>query len=343
MSASTMTGLPSHADNSEKRNRARDNAPDVVVYIEAERDATALIGQAKSVALAFGANVLLVSVIEPPEAGISAVDPVGWDIRRREASRHLADFAKVFRSENCDISVKVLEGHPTEQICHLFAKKTNDIIALPRELGAGRWAVGAAACGAMASDVGAILAIPTDNPGDAAQGYGKVFVPLDGSANAESAIPTAARLAKAHGAELLLCHVTPEPVLTEVGPADPETVELKTRVARHNKRVGLSYLKRVKAGLKDGDVPVSTRLLADGDARRSIIKAIAQESADVVVMASHGRSGHTDVPAGDIAGFILDRSPVPVLVTRQPQARKGQHIIQSVRFEDLRHPVDLAQ
>ncbi len=341
MSASTIIEPKSAAEGPAKRNKRSNNAPDVVVYVEAERDPTAMIGHAKAVAAAFGANILLVSVIEPAEAGISAVDPVDWDIRRREVSRHLADLAKKFRSETLEIRVKVLEGHPAAQICNCVAKKPNDIIAVQRAPGTGHWPTGAAACGAVASDAAAILAIPTSLAGKTTPAYSRVFVPLDGSANAESAIPKAARLAKAYSAELFLCHVTPNPVLTEMGPAESETIRLKERIARHNERVGQSYLNRVKDGLKECGVPVSIRLFADGDPRRSLVSAIAREAVDIVVMGSHGQSGHADVSAGDVAGFILDRSPVPVLVTRQPQGRTEKHIFHDVRPEGVRHPIDL--
>lgn len=340
MSASTLIEPRSAAEDPAKRNISGNSAPDVVVYVEAERDISAMIGHAKAIAVAFGANILLVSVIEPPEAGILAVDPVDWDIRRLEVSRHLADLAKEFRSEALDIRAKVLEGHPAEQICNCVSKSSGDIIVVLREPGAGRWPADAIACGAMAADAAAILAIPTDSVGRSTEAYHRIFVPLDGSANAESAIPKAARLARAHDAELLLCHVTPEPILTEIGPTDSETIRLKQKIVRHNERVGKSYLKRVKDGLKDCGVPVFTKLFADGDARRSLVKAIACEAADIVVMASHGRSGHADVSAGDVAGFILDRSSVPVLVTRQPRGHKDGHAFHNVRPEGVRHPID---
>ena len=343
MSASSTVEQKSAANDPAQGILRQKGTPDVVVYVEAERDATAMIGHAKALAAAFGANILLVSVIEPTEAGVSAVDPVDWDIRRREVSRHLTDLAKKFGSEKLEIRNRVLEGHPADQICRCVAKKSNDIMVIQCAPGFGRWPAGAAARGAMASDVAAILAIPTHYSGQTVPAYSRVFVPLDGSANAESAIPKAARLAKAHGAELLLCHVTPEPVLTEIGPADAETIRLKERIARHNERAGKSYLNRVKDRLKECDVPVSVRLFADGDPRRSLVSAIAREAVDIVVMAAHGQSGHADVTNGDVAGFILDRSSVPVLVTRQPQGRRAEHIFHDARPEGVRHRIDLEQ
>ena len=336
-----MIELRSAAEYPAKGDKRWNNAPDVVVYVEAERDPTAMIGHAKAVAAAFGANILLVSVIKPVEAGVSAVDPVDWGIRRSRVLRHLTDLAKKFRSETLEIRVRVLEGHPADQICNCVANKPNDIIAIQRAPGYGRWPAGAAACGVMASDVAAILVIPTSLAGKTIPVYSRVFIPLDGSANAESVIPRAARLAKEHSAELLLCHVTPKTVLTEIGPADTETIRLKEMIARHNEKVAKSYLNRVKDRLKEYNVPVSISLFTDGDPRRSLVSAIAREAADIVVMAAHGQSGYADVHAGDVAGFILDRSSVPVLVTRQPQGRKEEHIFHDVRPEGVRHRIDL--
>lgn len=341
MTASSTIEVRPETSVSANKNNRRDSVPNVVVYVDPEHDPKAMIGHARTVAVALGANLLLVRVIEPPEAGIAAVDPVDWDIRVREASRQLADLAKAFPTEDCKISVKVLEGHPAEQICGCVAGKPDDILVVPSAPGAGRWPVSEAACGAVASDVAAILAVSTQSVGKPTQAYRRVFVPLDGSANAESAIPKAAALAAAYGGELLLCHVVPEPVLTEVGPERSETLKLKDEIARHNQRVGESYLGRVKDGLKDCGVPVSTRLLTDGDARRSLVKAIEREAADIVVAASHGRSGHADVATGDVAAFILDRSSVPVLVTRESQGRRDEHIFHDLRHEGVRHPADL--
>lgn len=343
MSASILK-KPASPDAGRANGRDRGGArPVVVVYVETESDARAMIGQAKAVAAAFDAKIRLVGVVEPPKAGQPAIDPVDWDIRRREVSRHLGDLARQESSETREIGVQVLEGDPADQICNCVSASFDDIIVLRRDPGAGRWPLSAAACGAMASDAAAVLTIPPDLPAVASGTYSRVFVPLDGSANAESAIPTAVKLAKAHESELLLCHVSPEPVLTEIGPADAETASLRDRIARHNERVGQTYLDRVGSRLRDCGLSVSTRLLVDRDARRSLVGAVAREGADIVVMASHGRSGHADVTEGDVAGFILDRSPVPVLVTRQPRRPKEAHIFHDVRTEGIRHPADMEQ
>jgi nucleotide-binding universal stress UspA family protein len=302
-----------------------------------------MIGHAKAVAAAFEVGVVLVSVIETDGARAQAIDPLAWEIRRREVSAQLAKSAREFSTEDCEIGTMVLEGQRADQICNCATKGAHDIVVMSRGLGEERWLTSKVAHGLMTSNVGAILLVPAGSAAMEAEGYRRIIVPLDGSALAESAIPKAARLARRHGSELVFCHVAPEPVLTEIGPTDPKTVKLKEQIAQHNRRIGQGYLNRIKDSLKSGGVPVSTRLIIGGDARRMLVEAIAEESADIVVMASHGKSGHADVAAGDVADFVLNRSAVPVLIVRQVASRKDDHIFRDANPEGVRHPADLVK
>lgn len=343
MSARSATEHPPHPKRSGPDDVGRDKTAQVIVCVETGHDSRAMIGHAKAIAKAFDAEVVLVSVIETRAAESKAVDPLDWEIRRREVSAHLGDLAREFATRDCRMEVMVLEGQPDEQICNCAAKSAQDVIVVSRCPGGDHWRTSRIARGAMASDFGAILMVPGDAPTMEAPGYGRVFVPLDGSSLAESALSKAARLASACGSDLVLCHVTPEPVLTEVGPVDPEIVTLKERIAQRNRRVGQSYLDRVRDGLKYAGVRVSTRLVVGGDARRLLVATIAEENADIVVMASHGKSAHADVPVGEVADFVLDRSLVPVLIVRQADKRQDSHIFRNVRSEDVRHPADMVK
>jgi len=343
MSAKAAIKTPPGAGNPGPEKATHQTAPDVMVFVEGANEPGAVIGHAKAVAKTFGAGLVLVSVIEPPGAEVLATDPVEWAIRRREVAARLAVLAREFETEDCEISAKVLEGQPADQICDCAAQGSHDVIVVSRGSGAEGWRTNKVALGVMAADVGAILVVPATPTARKTPAYSRILVPLDGSSLAESAIPKAAKLARAHDAELILCHVTPAPVLTELGPVDPETVRLKERIAQHNRRVGLGYLDRIKGNLKDCGLLVSTRLVIGGDARRKLIDAIAESHADIVVMASHGKSAHADVSAGDVAGFILDRSAVPVLIVRQPQGHRDQHIVRGTRPEGVRHPADMVK
>ncbi|MSU91761.1 hypothetical protein GE300_19465 [Rhodobacteraceae bacterium 2CG4] len=343
MSTRSATAFPPHTGKSRPDDARRTKAAGVIVCVDVGHDPRAMIGHAQAVAEAFGVGVVLVSVIETHGTGAKAIDPLDWEIRRREVSTHLAYLAKEFSSEDCEIGVLVLEGQPADQICNCAKKGHHDILVMSRGSGEERWRTSKVARGVMASGVGAVLMVPAESTAKTFKGYNRVFVPLDGSSLAESAIPKAIRLARTHRSELVLCHVTPEPVLTEIGPVDSETVALKDRISQHNRRVGQCYLDRAKHSLKDAGVPVSARLVTGGDARRMLVEAIAEEIADIVVMASHGKSAHADVAVGDVAGFILDRSAVPVLMVRQTGKRKDNHIFRNARSEGVRHPADMVK
>jgi nucleotide-binding universal stress UspA family protein len=169
-------------------------------------------------------------------------------------------------------------------------------------------------------------------------GYQKILVPLDGSARAESALPTAVALAKAEGAELLLCYVAPQAGLTEFGTFDRDAAKLSAEVQKRNTLAGQTHLTKVKNSLAPHGLNVSTRIITDGDARRALMTAVDREAVDLLVMATHGQSGHSDVPAGDVAGFILGRADVPVLLVRNDGSRSDARAFLGVTAEGARQP-----
>jgi nucleotide-binding universal stress UspA family protein len=85
--------------------------------------------------------------------------------------------------------------------------------------------------------------------------------------------------------------------------------------------VAKSYLEKVRARLAGANIPVSVKLVKSGDARHLLARAIAEYGADIVVMASQGQSGHTDVPAGSVAMHLISQTQVPILLVRNHLAR----------------------
>ena len=108
--------------------------------------------------------------------------------------------------------------------------------------------------------------------------------------------------------------------LIECGPLEPEALKLRDRVHARNERVAREYLTRVRARFVNSDVPIATRLFTGGDVRRRLLNAPAGVKSSLIVMASHGAGGHGDVLLGSVAHFLMDHSPMPVLmVGREPQ------------------------
>jgi nucleotide-binding universal stress UspA family protein len=142
-----------------------------------------------------------------------------------------------------------------------------------------------------------------------------IVVPLDGSSCAEQAIPTAARLARASKATLLLLRVIVQPSESEWDSVNkmfshPENALAQDiAAARHylEHMTGSGYLNDVKV-VTDVQVgmPAET-ILAFAHARR----------ADLIVICSHGATGLRRWVMGSVAQKIARHSPVPALVLRQ--------------------------
>lgn len=125
-----------------------------------------------------------------------------------------------------------------------------------------------------------------------------IVVPLDGSKNAETAIPAAAALARIYGAPIQFVHALDEEVEREP----------------HNERA-----REVFAAYMDGLVKISG--LADhphtfdvvrGSAARAVLDYSAH--ARMIVLASHGRGGLHASFVGSVADKIVRGATVPVLV-----------------------------
>lgn len=323
--------------------KRKSNGPNVLVCLGEETPALGPIRLAQLTADSLGGNVILVSVVEPQKSKKMPFDPVEWDIQRREAKAVLANLAKKLNGAHSEIETRLLEGHPVDQICACVSKRPQDITAVFRQAGETGWNVNDPARCLVEANVGSVLIIPTQPHAKHSKSISKIIVTLDGSPRAESAIPKAVRLAKANKAELILCHIAPEPQLTQIGRVDPAAQKLRKQAVLENKRLGQQYLNRIEAKMTDCDVRASTLVAGGTDVRRALMNVIGEQKADFVVLASHGQSNNSDVPMGDIASFVIGRSPVPILMVRPAGKRTESHVFSDVKSEGVRHPSDSMQ
>lgn len=136
----------------------------------------------------------------------------------------------------------------------------------------------------------------------------RILVPLDGSTLAESALPVAARLARATGGTLLLVRAF-QAVLTEFSPM------IGVTGAGADEREASAYLARVRERDDLRQIAVETVALG-GAVARAIVDAAAAYHADSIVLTTRGRSGVTRRALGSIAEHVVREAPVPVLVLR---------------------------
>lgn len=134
----------------------------------------------------------------------------------------------------------------------------------------------------------------------------QILVPLDGSTLADSAIPWADLLGAALGARVTLIRLV-TPSLVPSVTADQEEYILADAELTWARR---SLAKRTIRF--QHDKPTDTIVL-HGPAGE-LIAAHARAGADLVVMASHGRTGLERALQGSVAATVIRESGVPVLV-----------------------------
>lgn len=151
--------------------------------------------------------------------------------------------------------------------------------------------------------------------GEAVARYGRILVPVDGSATASRGLQEAARLARLTGACLRLIHVLDA---GDHGNGFETAAAYVDTILPRMLRDGRRILDEARASVDDGAPHVSTLLLDKGVERLADV-VVAQARAwhaDLIVVGSHGRRGWDRLTMGSDAEQIVRCSPVPVLVVR---------------------------
>ena len=146
----------------------------------------------------------------------------------------------------------------------------------------------------------------------------KLLVPHDFSPCAEQALRSAVELAKVHGSELALVHVSELPANlpldTLVTPADGGG---PLRVDEYATRGARQQLDAIAEPLRRAGLAVSTLAVA-GDVAEQILALATKVGADALVVGTHGRKGLSHLLLGSVAEKVVRSAPVPVVCVRTP-------------------------
>jgi len=151
--------------------------------------------------------------------------------------------------------------------------------------------------------------VRTDADVTPGQAVRRVLAPVDFSDASETAIQHAKEIAFTYGAEIDLLHVVEEPFYpTEygLGPASFPTQEVLDNVEKQ-----LGDLAREQIGYEH--IMIEAQI---GQPASKILNYIEENDIDLVVIATHGRSGLDRVLLGSVAERVLRQSPTPVFVVK---------------------------
>lgn len=149
--------------------------------------------------------------------------------------------------------------------------------------------------------------------------YQTILVPLDGSARAERILPHVENLAIHYKAKVIFIQVM-EPLQI----ANPSlhvtsalTDTIKESLKDFNRRYEEinTYLSGRLGEFREKGIDVR-KFVEQGPVVETVISVARRENADLIAMASHGRSGMSRVFYGSVAAGVLQQIDRPMLIVR---------------------------
>ena len=150
--------------------------------------------------------------------------------------------------------------------------------------------------------------------------YRKILVPLDGSELAECSLPHVEAVARGCEAPKIVLMQVTEPIHLPgdyvISDKDRKRLETQHRSAAEQ------YLGRLRRRLGEDGLSVSDAVVS-GKVAETIVDYAEKHDVDLIVMATHGRSGVSRWALGSVAERVLRLSCVPVLMVRAPGCAPG--------------------
>ena len=270
-------------------------------------------------------SVTLLHVLEP-SAGAAGWDPLAYEFERGRAMAYLEEVASRLEGEVEDVQVAVVDGHAADAIARWAVEHDIDLVVLCAH---GHGGPNGAGIGSVAHKLFSLASVsvllarpgappPADDAG--AIGYRRIVAPLDGSQRAEYALGAAGQLAKAHGAELLLCHVLTPVELLSGTLRSPEAQRQLARLMEANRTEAEAYLAGLAGRMTTEGIKARGVVHGQPDAPDHLHEAVAREAPDLVVLCAHGASGAGRLPYGRAVQTLARFGTSPILVVQDLEA-----------------------
>ena len=150
--------------------------------------------------------------------------------------------------------------------------------------------------------------------------YHTILVPLDGSKRAEAILPHVEELAQRYDARVVFVRVV-EPIPYVAGP-EGTPITLREQELERRRSEADNYVKAAAGEFRQKGIEAKGDVF-QGPVVEAITDAAEREGADLIAIASHGRSGLSQCFYGSVAAGVLHRVNRPLLVIRSLGAEQG--------------------
>jgi nucleotide-binding universal stress UspA family protein len=144
----------------------------------------------------------------------------------------------------------------------------------------------------------------------------KIVLGFDDSPHAQSALQWICQQRWPEATRVVVVSAVRAPlaVYAEVyAPAMPYPADVVEDMTRHSHELA----EGAQTSLRDAGLAAESRVL-QGDPREVLVDVARAESADLVVVGSHGRTGLAKLVLGSVAAHVVGHAPCSVMVVKRP-------------------------
>jgi nucleotide-binding universal stress UspA family protein len=281
----------------------------ILVPLDGTERAEWALPDAELIARVTHARLVLLRAVAPDDRATLAE-------RRRAADRYLSDLARRIADRGTTTQTVVATGSPAEVLRERACQVHADLLVVAQpsaaEAESGLTLLATAALRLTQRPVLLVQAGPDGRDLVPLSRSPAVAVPLDGSPEAEAALPLAAELARAIPAEIVLLSVVN--LLVAANPEAAAAWPIFTQsLPEYDEQIADTYLTTVAQRLTTEGVPTIRTVRVDKP-DLGIAGGAALAGAALIVMTTHGWGDNRAETVGPTARDVLKRADVPVLL-----------------------------
>ena len=283
----------------------------ILVPLDGSERSEAVLTQVRRLLRRKDAEVLLLQVAEVDYLPTYESSRLRTDLPDL-AQQYVRRLARRLEEEGIRTRPLVATGAAAPEILAAASDHHASLIAMSTHgrTGLERWSMGSVTEKILRASPVPVLALRSFPAQPKEQPFRRILVPIDVSDRSREVLPCASEFARLYDADVLVVTVsdivpTPDRRIPPPSPPGPAAQDLLDRAV----------------GLFQSSGNRASGLILHGDPASQIVDLCPRETIDLVVMATHGRSGPLRWMLGSVTEKVLRAATVPMLVVRTRNER----------------------
>lgn len=149
----------------------------------------------------------------------------------------------------------------------------------------------------------------------------KILIAVDESPHSARAVRFVARMRWPAGSRVIVANVL-TPALTPPSAGVESGVPLLIEISEPQRQQAVALVARAEAELREAGIATEERI-PTGDPREALLRLVADERVDLLVVGSHGRTGLSKLLLGSVSSHVVTHARCSVLVVKEEPHERG--------------------